>query len=426
MILPSRGPGRTAPDPPRSARPGTRRRDGPDAGPPDVRKAGTVVESIALPPSPGTSPPGGGLPAPASRPRRIAITNEWFERTGGAERVLVAVAEALDGADTSVLWSDRDLDQHPGFRETWLARTPLRGHKALTLPLMPLVWRTHTRRRYDVVLSLSHSFNHTARLPVRPGGVHLSYVHTPARYVWCPDVDQRLDVPGRDLAIAAMKRLELRSNRHVDSYAANSETVRRRIRHAWDREARVIHPPCRTGFFAQAGEDDRSQDRDYLLALGRWVTYKRFDLAIEVAQRCAMPMVIAGGGPEAATLRRTAASATVPVRFVEGPGDAEVRRLLWGARALVYPCVEDFGIVPVEAQACGTPVVGLRAGGLLETVHEGVSGLLVDGTDPAGFARAVRETDRLDREAVRAHAERFSEKAFRDRIRAWVDDVSER
>jgi glycosyltransferase involved in cell wall biosynthesis len=365
--------------------------------------------------------------APQQRPSRdIAVVNEWFERTGGAERVLLAVCSALPGAEAFVLWSDRDLTGYPQMRESWLARTPLRGHKALTLPLMPLIWRTQTRQRYDVVLSLSHSLNHTARLHVNPGGVHLSYVHTPARYLWLPEIDPRRTGPGQHLAVEALKRLELHSNRHVASYAANSQSVRQRIKKFWRREARVIHPPCRTAFFNQAPAAHRRQNRDYLLAYGRWVDYKRFDFVIDVAARAGLPLVIAGSGPMEAKLRSHAARVCTDVRFELRPDDARIRELIWGARALLYPCDEDFGIVPVEAQACGTPVIGMRRGGLLDTVVDGLTGYLIDGLDVDAYVDRIRTLANLERVMVRANADRFSETAFAERIRHWVDEISER
>ena len=269
--------------------------------------------------------------------RQVAIINEWFERTGGAERVLLAVRDAFPSAETYVLWSDRDVADYPQLHESWLASTPLRGHKALTLPLMPLVWRTQTRQRYDVVLTLSHSLNHTARFPVNPGGVHLSYVHTPARYLWLPEIDPRRTGVGQRFAVEALKRFELRTNRHVASYAANSETVRLRIQKFWHREARVIHPPCRTAYFADAPAEQRNQDRDYLLGFGRWVEYKRFDFMIKVAEQTNLPLVIAGSGTMEDQLRHQAAGACADVRFETRPDDERLRELHLGCPCAALP-----------------------------------------------------------------------------------------
>ena len=344
-----------------------------------------------------------------SRPR-IAVLNEWFEASGGAERVLLSVLDALPDATPYALWRDHDAVAPDRLRETWLARTPLRGRKALTLPLIPLVWRTQTRQRYDIVISLSHALNHTARLPVREGGVHLSYVHTPARYLWLPGIDGRRKAVGQRAAVAVTKRMETRLSRHVVSYAANSQEVRQRIQRFWNRDARVIHPPVRTGFFSSAPFAERSQNRDYILGVGRWILYKNFDFMIEVAARAGLPLVLAGAGPMEARLRELAAAACVPVTFEHRPDDERLRELMWGARCLLFPCHEDFGIVPVEAQACGTPVVGLNRGGLRETVRAGETGFLLDD---------------LDRTAVMRNAGRFSEASFRSALDAWIADVAQ-
>ena len=355
--------------------------------------------------------------------RRVVLLNEWFETTGGAERVLLTLRSALPDAETLVLWSDRDLQDYPGIRESWLARTPLRGHKALALPLMPLVWRTQTRERYDVVLSLSHSLNHCAKLPLNPGGAHLSYIHTPARYLWMREIDTRRTGGTQALAVAAPKRLERATSSHVTRYAANSETVRLRIARFWQREARVIHPPVRTLFLADAPEDHQHQGRDYLLGLGRWVGYKRFDFMITVAERAGLPLIIAGGGPMEGQLRQLALTSSAEVRFEPRPDDTRVRELLWGAQCLLSPGIEDFGITAVEAQACGTPVIGIREGGLLETVIDGETGCLVHDLDPCRFAEAARRARMFEPARAMQNAGRFSEASFQAAVLRWIDET---
>lgn len=364
-----------------------------------------------------------GATAPDRRvPPSVAVVNEWFEATGGAERVLLAMIDALPGCDPWVLWREAGAEAPVPVRESWLARTPLRGRKDLALPLIPFVWRTQTRQRYDVVLSLSHALNHTARLPVNEGGVHLSYVHTPARYLWLPHIDKRKRGLGHSAAVAVTKRLELRMSRHVTSYAANSREVQRRIQEFWGAESRVINPPVRTAWLTAAPEDVTGQNRDYLLAVGRWVLYKNFEFVIEVAARAGLPLVLAGGGPMEAELRRQARARGVEARFEVRPTDERVRELLYGAKALIFPTHEDFGIVPVEAQACGTPVIGLRAGGLLETVTDGRTGHLVDRLDAALFADRLRRLDELSSDEARANAARFSQERFTENLLSWIAD----
>ena len=151
--------------------------------------------------------------------------------------------------------------------------------------------------------------------------------------------------------------------------------------------------------------------------------YKNFDLIIGIADAAGLPLVIAGSGPDEAKLRRAAASARVSVSFEIRPSKERLRELYWGAKALLFPVHEDFGMIPVEAQACGTPVVGLRRGGLLETVVEGETGFLVDSLDPRDFVSVINEVDGLIG-TTNVHAGRFSPQAFATRASAWIEEAS--
>jgi glycosyltransferase involved in cell wall biosynthesis len=352
--------------------------------------------------------------------RSVVVVHEWFSRIGGSESVFLAIADLVPHAERYILWAESGADT-AGMRESWLGRTPLRHSKALALPVMPLVWRTLGRPAPDVVISSSHAFAHTVKLGDPGRTRHLSYVHAPARYVWSPSYDGR----GASRALAIPRRLlqaaDRRGGRHVHAYAANSAEVRDRIRRYWRRDAVVIHPPVDVEFYAADAGD---RDRDYLLGVGRWVPYKNFDLMIDVAAAARMPLVLAGSGPQETALRARAAGAGVPVTFEVGPDRLRLRELYRGARALLFPAHEDFGIVPVEAQAAGTPVLGLRRGGLLETVVDGETGLLVDGADPAAYVPLIRRALELDPDRIRRNAARFSHTVFADRMARWVDDAT--
>jgi glycosyltransferase involved in cell wall biosynthesis len=358
-------------------------------------------------------------PAPLAG-RSVAVVHEWYAAAGGSEQVFGQIADLIPHAERFVLWKDGDVDE-PRLRESWLARTPLRRSKAAALPVMPLVWRTLSRDRFDVVISSSHAFAHTVRMGSPERTRYLSYVHAPARYLWSPAFDGR----GANPLLAAPRRLlraaDVRLSRHVHSYAANSREVRARINHYWRRDAEVINPPVDVDYFAAAPAADRDQPRDYLLGVGRWIPYKNFDLIIAIADAAGLPLVVAGAGPEEANLRRAADRAGVPVRFEVRPDRDRLRRLYWGARALLFPVHEDFGMIPVEAQACGTPVVGLRRGGLVETVLDGETGHLVDALEPAAFVGPLRRLDELSADRLPAHAAGFSPARFAARMTDWVE-----
>lgn len=351
--------------------------------------------------------------------RSIALVHEWFGATGGSEKVFLHLGELMPHADRFVLWQDSDAPEVGELRPSWLGRTPLRRSKALALPMMPLAWRTLTRDRYDVVLSSSHAFAHTVKL--NDDARYLSYVHSPARYVWSPGNDGRGANPLLNGPRRLLQAADVRLSRHVHAYAANSREVQSRIRRYWGRDAVVINPPVEVDFFAGAPAEDRDQNRDHLLGVGRWVPYKNFDLMIAIAEQARLPLVIAGSGPEEARLRQLAARSRVPVTFIVRPDDEQLRRLYWGARALLFPTHEDFGMIPVEAQACGTPVIGLARGGLLETVVDGETGYLTDGD---GYARLAHRVDGLDRDRIRGHAAAFSRETFSTRLAAWLSAVT--
>lgn len=362
-----------------------------------------------------------GLAAENVADLRVAIAHEWLDAPGGAENVVREMLRVFPDADLWSLWClSPAKDAMPeGVQTSWLAKSPLAGRKVAALPLMPLAWRTLPRRDYDVVITSTYALAHTARFRGRTGPT-LHYVHTPARYWWAPDVDGR----GSSLVAAlprsvlrALDRQLTRSYRHV---AANSDATRDRIRRFWGLDARVIHPPVDTEFYTPGGLQTDPPFGEYVLGVSRWVAYKRLDLVIRTAEQAGLPAVIAGSGPMEAELRDLARSAKVPVHFEVQPDRTRLRDLYRGATALVFAVHEDFGIVPVEAMACGTPVVGKAVGGLLESVTEGVSGTLVEQADPSSLAKALGRVETLPRDAVASTAGRFSSANFRQRFATWT------
>ncbi len=181
--------------------------------------------------------------------RSVALVHEWFGATGGSEQVFRQIADLVPHSERFVLWRDRDATE-PGLRESWLARTPLRHSKAAALPLMPLVWRTLSRQRFDVVISSSHAFAHTVKLGPPETTTHLSYVHAPARYIWSPAFDGRGSNPLLKVPRRVLQSIDVRLSNHVHGYAANSREVQARIRQYWQRDAVVINPPVDVEWFA--------------------------------------------------------------------------------------------------------------------------------------------------------------------------------
>lgn len=352
----------------------------------------------------------------------IALVHEWLNGHAGSEQTFLAMAEAMPTADLFALTRNPDVDFQVGGRPittTALNRVAARrGGKPWTLPLMPVAWRLMRTKPYDLVITSSHAF--ARAFPAARAARHLSYTYTPMRYVWTSDIDDRTGRLRTPLPLLRpFKSLDRRYTRHVDSFAAISTVTQERIAEFYGRTSRIIFPPCDTDYFTV----DESCPRRHVLSASRLVPYKRHDLAIHAASRLGVPLVIAGSGPDEARLRNLADDVHPGgVEFVINPTNHRLRELYRGAQALVFGAFEDFGIVPVEAQACGTPVVGFARGGTRDTVIDGVSGRLSPTQQVDDFADALAAVlhDPPSTQACRSSAERFSPARFRVEFTDWV------
>jgi glycosyltransferase involved in cell wall biosynthesis len=286
---------------------------------------------------------------------------------------------------------------------------------------------------FDLVISSSHCVAKSAL--ARGGAFHVCYCHTPMRYAW--DQFDAYFGPARigGLASAFMRQVMRRmaewdrgTSGRPSRYVANAQHVAGRIRRYYNRDATVIYPPVDTAYFTPATpsapfSSTLSSDRRYALIVSALVPYKRVDLAIEACQRAKMPLTIAGDGPERARLEQRAGASPGTVTFLGRQPDDAIRELYRDAAVVLMPGEEDFGMVPVEAQACGTPVVALGRGGAVETVVPGKTGILVDEPSPEAFADAIsRAADtRFDAAEIRRHAEQFGRERFLREISALVE-----
>ncbi|NMD54109.1 MULTISPECIES: glycosyltransferase [Tsukamurella] len=362
---------------------------------------------------------------------RITVVHERWTEQGGSENV----ARALVGA-----WPDARL--HVAFADPRAVPADLRGRIAVTgldrvhralgrrshaplIPLAPAAWRLHRADPGADAVVISHHAMAVSAARTWPDARVVAYVHSPARWAWMPELraGEGFGAPGR-LALAALaaqtRAVETAAVPHLDVVIANSTAVARRIERWWHVPAQVVAPPVDVARFTPDG----AVPGDYFLVAGRLVPYRRVDLAIRAARRAGVRLVVAGDGRHEAALRRIAGEETV---FLGRVTDAEMVRLQREAIATIMPGEEDFGIVPVEAMATGTPVVARAAGGALDTVVPGVSGVLVpDGADEAftdALAAAMRDLRPADFDpaVLRAHAEGFSVPAFQARMRAIVE-----
>jgi len=352
---------------------------------------------------------------------RMAIAHEWVSARAGSEKVFEELARIYPEADLYALTATPGVNLETGGREirtTVLDRLgPMRDRRGLLLPAMPAAWRAMARdEHYDTVITSSHACVKGFK-PGR-GARHFCYVHAPMRYAWNPEIDARGGGLAAAPARAALRRWDRRSVRWVDDFAANSSAVADRIKQFYGREARVIHPPVDTTFFAAA----KPQARDGLVTLGRLIPYKGHDIAIRTAAELGVFIRIVGRGPEEERLRSLASDLGVRAEFVTNASDREVRDAVASARALIFAAIEDFGIVPVEAQAAGTPVVGPAAGGLLDTVTDGVTGILAEDLSVASMVAAAHDVFARDIDPLvcKDAARRFGVDRFRDEVCSWL------
>jgi len=359
-----------------------------------------------------------------------ALVHEWLSPRGGSENVFETLIRLYPDAARFCLWDDSE-GRFRDVRESALARTPLRSHKAAALPFMPLAWRHLPAVDADWVLCSTHLFAHHARFagPAREAP-KLVYAHTPARYVWTPELDGRGAGLAARTVSAGLKGLDRRRAQEPVAIAANSAFIAQRIADTWEREATVIHPPVDVAAFAAAPAELSSAelavlaslpDR-FLLGVSRFVPYKRLDRVLDAGEATGLPVVLAGGGPDEDRLRARAVAQGAQVDFVLDPSSALLAQLYRRAVALVFPAIEDFGIMPVEAMAAGTPVVASAVGGTAETVVDGVTGALVqDWADAAELRAAVERAGAADAAACTERAYEFDTAVFERRITAWVD-----
>lgn len=358
------------------------------------------------------------------------IVHEWLAPAGGSENVFGAIAEAFPDAERWCLW--KESGRFDPIHETWLARTPLKGRKALALPLMPAVWRTLPKRDADWVLTSTHLFAHHARFGRRATDApKLVYAHTPARYIWVPELDARGDnLPAR-LVSRALKPLDRKRAQEPVAIAANSQFIADRIASTWERDAEVIYPNVDVARILAEPQLSAVDEltlqhlpEQFVLGFSRFVPYKRLDAAIDAGRVSDLPVVLAGGGDDEGRLRDYA-DAVHPgkVTFILNPSDSLLSAILRRATLLAFAPVEDFGIIPVEAMAAGTPVLVNSVGGAVESVVDGVTGAHVhDWADLAEVRAAAERAASSSPEDCRARAQLFSSAVFARRIHDFVSD----
>jgi glycosyltransferase involved in cell wall biosynthesis len=386
---------------------------------------------------------------------RVALVHDWLTGMRGGEKCLQALCRVWPDAHLYTLIHRRgclsEAIERMEIRTSFLQRVPgVFEHYRYFLPLMPLAMARFRLSGYDLVLSLSHCVAKSVHVP--PGAPHVCYCFTPMRYAWhmreayfgtedgsrktgdekrtCHSHSLssrvfRASSSLREWTLAGLRRWDRRTADRVTHFVAISRTVRQRIRECYGRDSVVIHPPVDVGFYTP----ELRPREDFYLCVSALVPYKRTDLAITACNRLRRKLIVIGSGPEEPRLR---AMAGPSVSLLGWQSDGVIRDHYRRCRALLFPGVEDFGIVPVEAQACGAPVIALGSGGATETIIAATAtragtGLFFSSPTAESLVRAIEQFEagrvHMSPQLARAHAENYCESHFVRQIQRLADQV---
>jgi glycosyltransferase involved in cell wall biosynthesis len=364
---------------------------------------------------------------------RVALVHHWLVSPGGAEKVLYELHQMYP--DAPIYTAAYLPKKFPEFadadvRTTFLNKIPLIKNKHQLFPIfLGLPFKTLDMSQYDLVISSCAA--EAKYVQTGPETLHICYCHTPVRYYWT-DYEWRLkNMPFGvfnwlarlifPLVIGILRRVDYEGAQGVDVYVANSRHIQERIKRYYHRDSTVIYPPVAT----KSVNHVDAKKEDYYLIVGRQVAVKRLDVAVDAFNQLGLPLKVAGAGEELARQRPRAKN---NIDFLGYVSDEERNRLLAGAKGFVFPPEEDFGMVPVEALAAGTPVLAYNGGGAPEYVTDGVTGVLFDEQTPESLIDAVKRFEGMsfDRGVLRAKAAEFDIAVFREKMAKFADDEWQR
>lgn len=358
---------------------------------------------------------------------KLAIVHDWLTNMGGAEQVIINFKEIYPDAPIyTTFYNPDNLDDK--LKGLDVTTSFLQGKKMVTnhkkyFPFMPLAFRLFNLKEYDVVLSSSTC---CAKGVKAPNGIHICYCNTPMRYAWEKRADYMKNM-GKlkkiilEIFLFFMRVWDKWSSKRVDYFIGNSTAVVERIKRCYGRDAVVINPPVRCDMF-----NISETDGDYYFVVSRLVPYKRFDLAVQACHELGKKLVVIGDGPEKETMMKIA-DGDSNIIFLNRQPDEVVKKYMQECKALLFPGEEDFGIVPVEAQACGRPVIAYGKGGVLDTVIDGKTGVYFKEQTVESLKEAILKFENMNfnKEEIRKHALEFEEKVFREKIKKFIEEKVE-
>ena len=356
---------------------------------------------------------------------KIAIVHDWLTNMGGAERVIINFHELYPSAPVyTTFYTPDNLDdelKNIDARTSFLqGKKKIKDHKKY-FPLMPIAFERFNLKEYDLILSSSTSCAKGARK--RKEATHICYINTPMRYAYefkheYTDGMNPIKKILVNFLLFFMRIWDKNNNKRVDYFISNSHEIQRRVKQTYNRESVVINPPVRCSLF-----DVSDIDRDYYFIVSRLVSYKRFDIAVQACKELGKKLIIIGDGPEREKLEKIA-DGSENIIFMGRQPDDVLKKYLQECRALLFPGLEDFGIVPVEAMACGRPVIAYGKGGVLDTVVDGETGVLFSEQTVESLKDAILkfETMKFDKKKIREHSLQFDESEFKRKIKEFIDE----
>ena len=369
---------------------------------------------------------------------RIALVHDYLNQYGGAEKVLEAFVEIFPDAPIyTLLYDEKITDKffpEKKIRASFLQKFPfIKKHHRFFPPLMPLAVEKLNLSDYDVVLSDSAAFG--KGVITEPETLHICYCHTPIRYAW-DDSHKYI----KEFSMAKLAKLfvpifmnylrlwDREAACRVDKFICNSKFVSQRIKKYYKQDSEVIYPPVDSEYYSigdnnlkdPAKSPAATNGASYFLIVGRLLPYKRIDMAIEAFNKLELPLKIIGSGPEMGKLKKMA---NWNIEFLGEIIGEKLKEYYQNCQALIFPQEEDFGIVALEAMACGKPVIAYRGGGALESVLEGKTGVFFNEQTVDSLAGAVRDfqSQKFNPDAIRNHALKFDKEIFKKKIKDFIE-----
>ncbi len=365
---------------------------------------------------------------------KIALVTDWLTNMGGAEPVLLDIHKLFPGAP--IYTSVYDEKNMPAFQKIEIRTTELQKTLPKSLRFKHVLWPTKRAKafrkldlsEFDIIISTSSAEAKAVR-KTRPGQVHIAYIHTPIRYYWSHYEEFRKEFnfgkltplirPFIPALVKKQRKLDYESTQAIDVFIANSTVTQERIKKYYGKSSTVIHPGVDVNRFTPEPKGERS---GYVI-WGRHVPYKRFDLAIKAANKLALPLTIAGTGPDTERLKSLAGPT---IKFVGRISDDALVKLAQSSKGFLFPNEEDFGISAVEALAAGTPVIAYKKGGALDIIQDGETGVFFEEQTVESLVNAIKRFETLEFLPATLHrkSKRFDKSLFATKIRKIVNDNS--